>query len=70
VWFRELSQKGMTITIRGDSTSFEAINLFRNRLLERRQWFQNVNYPANLPAASRTGRTVEFTISFDLKNSA
>jgi Tfp pilus assembly protein PilN len=66
VWFKEINQKGMSITIRGESSSFEAINQFRNRLLEQGKWFQNVNYPA----ADKNGRTVEFTISCDLKNSA
>ena len=66
VWFKEISQKGTSISIRGESASFEAINLFRSRLVERNKWFQNVNYPA----ANKAGRTVEFTISCDLKNSA
>jgi Tfp pilus assembly protein PilN len=66
VWFREVTQKGLTISIRGESSSFEAINQFRNRLLEQTKWFKNVNYPA----ANKNGRTVEFTISCDLKNSA
>jgi Tfp pilus assembly protein PilN len=35
VWFREISQKGLTISIRGESSSFEAINQFRNRQQER-----------------------------------
>jgi len=66
VWFKEISQKGMNISIKGESTSFEAINQFRSRLLEQGKWFQNVNYPA----ATKKDRTVEFTISCDLKNSA
>jgi len=66
VWFSEVTQKGTAISIRGQSSSFEAINQFRNRLLEQTKWFQNVNYPA----ATKNGRTVEFTISCDLKNSA
>jgi Tfp pilus assembly protein PilN len=66
VWFREINQKGLNISIKGESSSFEAINQFRNRLLDQSKWFQNVNYPA----ANKTGRTVEFTISCDLKNSA
>jgi Tfp pilus assembly protein PilN len=66
VWFREVTQKGNSISIKGESSSFEAINQFRNRLLEQGKWFQNVNYPA----ADKNGRTVEFTISCDLKNSA
>jgi len=66
VWFKEISQKGMNISIKGESSSFEAINQFRNRLLEKNKWFQNVQYPA----ANKKDRTVEFTISCDLKNSA
>jgi Tfp pilus assembly protein PilN len=66
VWFTEISQKGMNISIKGQSSSFEAINQFRNRLLEKNKWFQNVQYPA----ANKKDRTVEFTISCDLKNSA
>ncbi|MGA2082752.1 MAG: PilN domain-containing protein [Holophaga sp.] len=66
VWFREITQKGMNISIRGESSSFEAINQFRSRLVEQSKWFQNVNYPA----ANKKDRTVEFTISCDLKNSA
>jgi len=66
VWFREVNQHGLNINIRGESSSFEAINQFRNRLLEQGKWFQNVNYPS----ANKVGRTVEFTISCDLKNSA
>ena len=66
VWFREVNQKGLTISIKGESSSFEAVNQFRNRLLEQSKWFSNVNYPAAL----KNGRTVEFTISCDLKNSA
>jgi Tfp pilus assembly protein PilN len=66
VWFKEISQKGLNISIKGESSSFEAINQFRNRLLEKNKWFQNVQYPA----ANKKDRTVEFTISCDLKNSA
>jgi len=66
VWFKEVSQKGMNISIKGESSSFEAVNQFRSRLLEQGKWFQNVNYPA----ANKKDRTVEFTISCDLKNSA
>lgn len=66
VWFRQIDQKGLSISIKGEATSFEAINQFRNRLLGQTKWFANVNYPA----ANKTGRSVEFTISCDLKNSA
>jgi Tfp pilus assembly protein PilN len=66
VWFQEVDQKGMTISIKGESSSFEAVNQFRSRLIDQVKWFQNVNYPA----ANKKGRTIEFTISCDLKNSA
>lgn len=66
VWFKDVSQKGMAITIKGESGSFEAINLFRNKLLEQTKWFGNVNYPT----ANKKAGVVEFTISFDLKNKA
>ena len=66
VWFREVTQKGMSITIRGESGSFEAVDQFRNHLTEQSKWFKNVNQPG----ANKNGRTVEFTISCDLKNSA
>ena len=66
VWFKQIDQKGLNISISGESTSFEAINQFRNRLLEHSKWFVNVNQPA----ATKVGRTVGFTISCDLKNSA
>ena len=65
VWFKEVNQKGLTISIKGESTSFEAVNQFRNRLLEQGKWFVNVNQPA----AIKNGRTIEFTLSCDLKNS-
>jgi Tfp pilus assembly protein PilN len=63
VWFQEISQKGMNITIKGQSASFEAINLFRTHLMEQKNWFGNVNYPT----ATKKGNIVEFTLSFDLK---
>jgi len=66
VWFKEISQKGMAITIKGSSGSFEAINLFRNKLIDQSKWFRNVNYPT----ANKKSGVVEFTISFDLKNTA
>lgn len=64
VWFSEVNQRGMGITIRGESSSFEAINIFRSQLLERRQWFKDVNYPI----ADKKGSVVFFTISFQMKN--
>jgi Tfp pilus assembly protein PilN len=64
VWFKEISQKGTAVTVQGESASFEAINAFRAKLVEQNKWFQNVNYPT----ANKKGSTVEFTISFDLKN--
>jgi len=66
VWFKEVNQKGKAITITGESASFEAINLFRNKLIEQSKWFGNVNYPT----ANKKAGVVQFTISFDLKNPA
>jgi len=63
VWFQEISQKGSTISIKGQSASFEAINLFRTHLMDQKNWFGNVNYPT----ASKKGNIVEFTLSFDVK---
>jgi Tfp pilus assembly protein PilN len=64
VWFKEVTQKGMSISIKGESSSFEAINLFRNNLQGHEKWFEKVNQPE----ANKVGHTVEFTISCDLKN--
>jgi Tfp pilus assembly protein PilN len=63
VWFKEISQKGMNISIKGESASFEAINLFRTHLMDQQNWFGNVNYPT----ATKNGNIVEFTLSFDMK---
>lgn len=63
VWFKEVSQRGLSISIRGESASFEAINLFRTRLIDQKAWFANVNYPT----ANKNGNIVEFTLSFDMK---
>ena len=66
VWFKEINQKGMAITIKGESGSYEAINLFRSKLNEQSKWFGNVTYPT----ANKKAGVVEFTLSFDLKNPA
>lgn len=63
VWFQEISQKGGSVSIKGESASFEAINLFRTHLMDQKNWFGNVNYPT----ATKKGNIVEFTLSFDLK---
>ena len=63
VWFQEVSQRGLSITIKGQSASFEAINLFRTHLMDQKNWFGNVNYPT----ANKNGNIVEFTLSFDMK---
>lgn len=63
VWFKEISQAGLTISIKGESASFEAINLFRTHLMDQKNWFGNVNYPT----ATKKGNIVEFTLSFDIK---
>ena len=66
VWFREITQRGMNISIKGEARSFEAINLFYTRLQSRTRWFKNINYPG----AERRNNSLEFTISFDLQNPA
>lgn len=63
VWFQEVTQRGLGVSIRGESASFEAINLFRTHLMDQKTWFANVNYPT----ANKKGNVVEFTLSFDLK---
>jgi Tfp pilus assembly protein PilN len=63
VWFKEISQRGMNFSIKGESASFEAINLFRTHLMDQKNWFSNVNYPT----ANKNGNIVEFTLSFDMK---
>lgn len=68
VWFKSVIQKGMSVTVTGESTSFEAVQLFRNHLLERSRWFKNVNYPTG--GKRPTSNIVDFTISFDLQNPA
>ena len=64
VWFKELTQKDMAVTINGESRSFEAINQFLSRLQDQKKWLQNVNYPKG----EKKGQVIEFTISFELKN--
>jgi len=63
VWFKKMTQKGTTITVEGESGSFEAVNLFKNRLVEQTKYFQAVNYPN----AVKKGSIVEFSISFEIK---
>ena len=63
VWFQDITQRGLTISIKGESASFEAINLFRTHLMDQKNWFGNVNYPT----ATKRGNIVEFTLSFDMK---
>ncbi len=66
VWFREVTQRGMNVSIKGEARTFEAINLFYSRLQSRTRWFKNINYPG----AERKGNNLEFTLSFDLQNPA
>jgi Tfp pilus assembly protein PilN len=63
VWFQEVTQKGKTVSIKGEAASIEAINLFQSHLLQQKTWFQNVNWPA----AGKKGAIFEFSLSFDLK---
>jgi Tfp pilus assembly protein PilN len=66
VWFREVTQNGMNITIKGDARTFEAVVLFYNRLQSRTRWFKNVNYPGG----AKQGSTFAWSMSFDLQNPA
>lgn len=66
VWFREITQRGMSVSIKGEARTFEAINLFYSRLQSRTRWFKNINYPG----AERRGNNLEFSLSFDLQNPA
>lgn len=66
VWFRDITQNGMNITVKGEARTFEAVVLFYNRIQSRTRWFKNVNYPG----AGKQGNTISFSISFDLQNPA
>ncbi len=66
VWFREITQTGMNVTIKGEARTFEAVVLFYNRIQSRTRWFKNVNYPGG----GKQGNSIQFTISFDLQNPA
>jgi Tfp pilus assembly protein PilN len=65
VWFKKVSQKGMTITVEGEARNFESINAFYGNLQSRTRWFKKINYPG--AKRSSTGE-FEFTISFELQN--
>jgi len=64
VWFEDITQKGMNVTIKGRAASYEAIELFRSHLQDRNVWFQNVVWPGG---TKKGASFVEFTITFDLK---
>ena len=66
VWFRKVSQKGMTISIEGEATNFEAINIFYGNLQARSRWFKKVTYPGGTKTANRNA--VDFIITFELQN--
>jgi Tfp pilus assembly protein PilN len=65
VWFKKVSQKGMTITVEGEGRNFESINAFYGNLQARTRWFKKINYPG---AKRGTSGSFEFTISFELQN--
>ena len=65
VWFKKISQKGMTVTIEGEGRNFEAINAFYGNLQSRTRWFKKINYPG---AKRGTTGSFEFSISFELQN--
>lgn len=65
VWFKKVSQKGMMVTIEGESRNFESINAFYGNLQSRTRWFKKINYPG---AKRSAGGALEFSISFELQN--
>ncbi|MFN7957845.1 MAG: PilN domain-containing protein [Holophagaceae bacterium] len=65
VWFKKISQKGMTISIEGEGRNFESINAFYGNLQSRTRWFKKINYPG---AKRGANGAFEFTISFELQN--
>ena len=65
VWFKKVSQKGMTITVEGEGSNFESINAFYGNLQSRTRWFKKINYPG---AKRGTSGAFEFPISFELQN--
>lgn len=65
VWFKKVSQKGMLVTIEGESRNFESINAFYGNLQSRTRWFKKINYPG---AKRGPGGALDFTISFELQN--
>ena len=65
VWFKKVSQKGMTVTVEGEARNFESINAFYGNLQSRTRWFKKINYPG---AKRSTTGEFEFTISFELQN--
>lgn len=65
VWFKRVTQKGMTITIDGEGRNFESINAFYGNLQSRTRWFKKISYPG---AKRGSTGSFEFTISFELQN--
>ncbi len=65
VWFKKVSQKGMTVTVEGEGRNFESINAFYGNLQSRTRWFKKINYPG---AKRGSSGSFEFTISFELQN--
>ena len=65
VWFKKISQKGMTVTIEGEGRNFESINAFYGNLQSRTRWFKKINYPG---AKRGTTGAFEFSMSFELQN--
>jgi Tfp pilus assembly protein PilN len=65
VWFKKITQKGMSITVDGESRNFESINTFYGNLQSRTRWFKKINYPG---AKRISSGSLEFSISFELQN--
>lgn len=65
VWFKRITQKGMIVTIEGESRNFESINAFYGNLQSRTRWFKKINYPG---AKRGPAGALDFSISFELQN--
>lgn len=66
VWFKEITQNGMNITIKGEARNQEAVQLFYNRVQSRTRWFKNLTYPGG----AKQGNIFTWSMSFDLQNPA
>ncbi len=63
IWFDSLDVNGNQLTIVGNGGTFEAINIFRNKMTENTKWFRKVNQQSG---ERTTSRSVHFTISAEI----